>query len=338
MMEENRKIVIQKTGVSFREATEIVAADIPLPAADEVVIRNHFAGVNGVYDQMMCFDRINHTKLETPANSGVEACGIVTAVGSEVVGIEVGMPVASVVVGNGYCHYQCCKAEEAVRIPAATAEVLALIPSGVSALLALERVGEMASGETVCISAAAGGLGNIMVQLAVNAGNEVIAICGSDEKSELLKKIGVERVIQYKKESVREVIERDYKDKLDLVMESVGGELFDTLLDNLAPFGRLVVCGFTSDRLPTQSVNQERIYTKLYWKAASVRGYMNYRFSEFAGDARHRLLSMLAAGEISPLIDSGDFRGLGSVADAVERLLAGDNSGKVIVDLRQIAT
>ncbi len=159
MMEENLKIVIQKTGVSFRDATGIVAASIPVPAADEVVIRNHFAGVNGIYDQMMCFDRIDHTPLDTPANSGVEACGIVTAIGSDVVGIDVGMPAASVVVGNGYTHYQCCKAGEVIRIPAATAAVLALLPSGISALLALERVGEMRSGEKVCISAAAGGLG-----------------------------------------------------------------------------------------------------------------------------------------------------------------------------------
>ncbi len=335
MMEENRKIVIQKTGEAFRDATAVVTADVPQPSADEVVIRNHFAGVNGIYDQMMCFDRIDHMTIKTPADTGVEACGVVSAVGSNVTGIEVGMPAATVIVGKGYAHYQCCNAEDVIRIPAATAEVLALIPSGVSALLALEKVGEMGSGERVCITAAAGGLGNVMVQLAVKAGNEVIAVCGSDEKADILRSLGVARVIQYRRESVRDIIESEYKDSLDLVMDSVGGELYDILLENLAPFGRLVICGFSSDRLPTEIVNQERIYTKLYWKAASVRGFMNYRFQEYAADARARLLAMLADGEITPLLDSGDFCGLESVADAVERLLAGKNSGKVIVDLRQ---
>lgn len=333
-MRENHSIVIQKVGLSFREATEIVASDIPKPGAGQVVIRNHFAGVNGVYDQMMCYDRIDHTALKLPAATGVEACGLVVECADDVDDIVVGMPVASVVVGNGYRQYQCCNAKDVIPIPAATPEVLALIPSGVSALLALERVGEMRSGELVCVSAAAGGLGNIMVQLAVNAGNEVIAICGSDEKVAALRALGASRVIQYRRESVAEVIEREYKDKLNLVMESVGGDLFDVLVENLAPFGRLVVCGFTSDRLPTAAVSAERIYTKLYWKAASVRGFMNYRFAKFAPDAQLRLLQMLKKGEINPLVDGGEFTGLGSVADAVEHLLHAKNVGKVIVDLR----
>jgi NADPH-dependent curcumin reductase CurA len=192
----------------------------------------------------------------------------------------------------------------------------------------------MKSGEVVCVTAAAGGLGNILVQLAANAGNEVVAVCGSAAKAERLSSLGASRVIQYRDESVAEVIAADYKDRLDLVMESVGGELFDTLVDNLAPFGRLVVCGFTSDRVPTERVHQERIYTKLYWKAASVRGFMNYRFAAYAADARNRLLQMLERREITPLIDPRRFAGLESVADAVEHLLAGNNVGKVVVDLR----
>ena len=125
-------------------------------------------------------------------------------------------------------------------------------------------------------------------------------------------------------------------DDLDLLVASrdLAESLFDALVDNLAPFGRLVVCGFTSDRVPTETVMQERIYTKLYWKAASVRGYMNYRFAEFAPAARRKLLKLFAAGEIRPLVDERVFEGLESVADAVEYLLAGDNVGKLVVDLR----
>jgi NADPH-dependent curcumin reductase CurA len=117
------------------------------------------------------------------------------------------------------------------------------------------------------------------------------------------------------------------------VLDSVGGTCFDTLVDNLAPHGRLVVCGYTSDRLPTARVQAERIYTRLYWKAASVRGFMNYRFAAFADDARKRLIAMTLDGRITPLLDSNKFIGLDSVADAVELLLAGKNLGKVVVGL-----
>lgn len=333
-MQQNRKIIIRRIGGSFRECTEIVAEPWHDPGEGELLIRHHFAGVNGVYDQMRCLDRVEHTRVIPPADTGVEAVGIIEACGSGVDGFEVGSAVATMTAGAGYREWQICTPATAIAVPEASREILALIPSGVSALVALQRVGEMSSGETVCISAAAGGLGNIMTQLAVNAGNHVIAICGSDEKAERLRNFGAARVVQYRRESVAEVLRDEYPDRIDLAMDSVGGALFDVLVDNLAPFGRLVVCGFTSDRLPTARVEQERIYTKLYWKAASVRGFMNYRFAGYAEDARKRLLEMLAAGTIVPLVDATEFKGLESVADAVEHLLAGRNLGKVIADLR----
>ena len=80
-MKENRKLVIQNIGLPFRQATDIVAASIPDLGADEVLIRNHFAGVNGVYDQMMCFDRIDHMSIQPPADTGVEAVGVVVGGG-----------------------------------------------------------------------------------------------------------------------------------------------------------------------------------------------------------------------------------------------------------------
>ena len=333
-MKEFRKIVISRIGDSFRNCTEIVSAPLREPGEGELLVRNHFAGVNGVYDQMMCLDRVDHTKVVPPADTGVEAVGIVEACGPGVTDFQPGDAVATMVVGTAYRDWNLCRAEDAIAVPEASPDVLALIPSGVSALVALEQVAEMRRDEIVCITAAAGGLGNILVQLAVNAGNHVIAICGSDEKADKLAGLGAARVIQYRREDVAQVLADEYGDKLNLVLDSVGGTLFDALVDNLAPLGRLVVCGYTSDRVPTETVSQERIYTKLYWKAASIRGFMNYRFAAHAPDARQRLLQMLDAGEIRPLIDDVPHQGLESIADAVDRLLAGDNVGKVVVDLR----
>ena len=335
-----QKIIIARTGDGFRACHEIVDDDVANradPGPGQIRIRNHFAGVNAVYDQMMCFDRVPHSRVEPPVDAGVEAVGIVEAVGSDVDSLAPGDAVATAAVGGGYRHVQIVDASDATAVPAATPEVLALIPSGVSALVALEQVGEMTSGETVCVTAAAGGLGNLLVQLAVNAGNRVIAVCGGERKAAAMRALGVARVIDYRRESVADVLAAEFADRIDLALDSVGGELFDALLDNLAAHGRLVVCGFTSDRLPTEEVTRERVYTKLYWKAASIRGFMNYRFAAHAADARERLLAMLEAGRIRPLVDDGAFAGLGSVADAVEHLLGGHNLGKVVVDLRDDA-
>ena len=333
-MKENAKIVIHRIGSSFRECTRIEPAPLPAPGEGQVRVRNHFAGVNGVYDQMMCLDRVEHTQVLPPADTGVEAVGLVDAVGPGVTSVAPGDAVSTVSVGSAYRYWQLIDAAAVVPVPAATPEILSLIPSGVSALLALEQVGDMRRDETVCITAAAGGLGNIMTQLAVNAGNRVVAVCGGPAKVAAVGCFDVERVVDYRAESLERAILSDFRDRLDLVMESVGGEIFDLMVENLAPHGRLVICGYTSDRVPTETVSAERIYTKLYWKAASVRGFMNYRFAEHAPAARRRLLDMLDRGSIRPLVDPRAFRGLESVPDAVEHLLAGNNVGKVIVDLR----
>ncbi len=333
-MIENRKIVIRERGESFRACTAIVRETLGPPGPGQLLVRNHFAGVNGVYDQMMCLDRVEHTPVRLPADAGVEAVGVVEAAGAGVAASWVGQAVASVRVGHGYREYQLAAEADLVPVPAASPEILALIPSGVSALLALERVGEMGTGETVCITAAAGGLGNIATQLAIRAGNHVVGVVGDDAKAAWLESVGAARVVQHRREDLGAVLDGAYAERLDLALDSVGGATFDALLRNLAPLGRLVVCGYTSDRLPTERVRDERVYTRLYWKAASVRGFMNWRFAAHAAEARGRLLELLATGELRPLIDPQAFVGLEAAADAVEHLLAGRNLGKVVLDLR----
>ena len=333
-MKENHKIVIHKLGNDFRECTKIVAEPLAPPDDGQVLVRHHFAGVNGVYDQMMCANQVPHSPVTPPADAGVEALGLVEAVGRGVASVAIGDPVMTVGAGGGYRRYATVAEAEVIVVPEVSREVLALVPSGVSALLALEQVGDLKRGETVCITAAAGGLGNIATQLAIRAGNDVIAVCGSDEKAEWLRTIGVRRVVQYRREALADVLRDEYPEAVDLAMDSVGGEIFDALVEHLAPHGRLVVCGATTDRLPPAKVLGERIYTKLYWKAASVRGFMNYRFAAHAAEARGRLFAMLERGEIAPLVDPLEFVGLEAVPAAVEHLLRGANRGKVTVDLR----
>lgn len=264
----------------------------------------------------------------------MEAVGRVEAVGQGVVAFAVGDAVATVRAGTGYRLWQCVPEAEAIAVPEIAPWILAIVPSGVSALVALEQVAALGSGETVLITAAAGGLGHVMTQLAVRAGNHVVAVVGSHRKAAWLASAGVDRVVNYREESLTEVLAADYADRLDLVMDSVGGETFDALVDQLAPHGRLVVCGYSSDRLPTSRPAQKRIYTRLYWKAASVRGFMNWRFAEHAVEARARLFRMVETGELEALVDREPFSGLDAVPDAVEHLLAGRNLGKVVVDLR----
>ncbi|KAF8410045.1 hypothetical protein HHK36_002565 [Tetracentron sinense] len=97
------------------------------------------------------------------------------------------------------------------------------------------------------------------VQLAKLAGNTVVATCGGEQKAALLKELGVDRAIDYKAEDIktvclfitfnfplRQVLKKEFPKGVDIIYESVGGEMFDLCLNALAVYGRLVVIGMIS--------------------------------------------------------------------------------------------
>jgi NADPH-dependent curcumin reductase CurA len=327
-----RKLVIHALTGDFRSSTGIVEQDWREPGPGQIAVRNRWAGCNAVFDKNLCRNTIRYVNVVPPFDMGIEAVGEVVAVGSGVAGFRIGDAVATTKLGNGYREYQLAPIERAIRIRSASPEILTLIPTGISAMVGLERVGELRGGETVAVSAAAGGLGHIVVQIAKLAGCHVIGLTGADSKLELLRSLGVDRAVNYRRENLREVLEREYPRGLDIAYDSVGGEIFDAFLDHLAMRGRLVISGHTSDfDQPVENVSQPRIYRKLYWKSASVRGFQNQAFPEFFDDTARRILELYESGKLRVLVDPTPFTGLEQVADAVEHLLAGRNSGKVVV-------
>lgn len=327
-----RKLVIRELTGDFRSSTAIVEQAWQAPGPGQVAVRNRWAGCNAIFDKNLCRNTIRYVNVVPPFDMGIEAVGEVVALGPGVDTFRIGDAVATTRLGNGYREYQLAPVERTIRIREPSPEILTLVPTGISAMVGLERVGELRGGETVAVSAAAGGLGHMVVQIAKLAGCHVIGLTGADHKVELLRSLGVDRVVNYRRENLREVLEREYPRGLDIAYDSVGGEIFDAFLDHLALRGRLVISGHTSDfDKAVENVAQPRIYRKLYWKSASVRGFQNQAFPEFFDDAARRILELYYAGKLRVLVDPTPFTGLEQVADAVEHLLAGRNSGKVVV-------
>lgn len=327
-----RKLIAQQLSRDFQSAIALEELPIPNPAPNAIVVCNKFAGINAGFDTLICRGETPYLNLTPPFDLGVEAVGEVVAVGYDVQDFQVGDAVATTVRGGGYREYQAIASNLAVKVREATPEVLTLMPTGVSALVALEQAGEMKSQETVLVTAAAGGTGHIAVQLAKLAGNYVIGTCGSDAKAELLRKLGCDRVINYRTENLDRVLKQEYPKGINLVFDCVGKEVFDTCLDNLAVRGRLVAIGFISEYAKNpELVSQPRIYHKLFWKAASVRGFLMPHYAEYMVEARDRLLDLFYAGQIQVTVDPTEFNGIESIPSAVEYLLSGKNCGKVVV-------
>lgn len=116
----------------------------------------------------------------------------------------------------------------------------ALGTTGLSAWTSLYAIGKPEKGQTIYISAASGGVGQIVGQLAKLEGLRVIGSVGSDQKLDfVVEELGFDAAFNYKKESVGEALTRLAPDGLDIYYDNVGGETLDTALEHMKDFGRI---------------------------------------------------------------------------------------------------
>ncbi|MCA9913928.1 MAG: zinc-binding dehydrogenase [Anaerolineae bacterium] len=324
-----KKIVGVRSSNSLREAVEIQEVPLEAPGADEILVQVRYTGVNAA-DYLMAAGRYL-ASTPPPFDLGSESVGVVVAVGSEVNHIKEGDAVLAI--GYGYREYFTLPAKHAIPIPEVSPEAITLGISGLTASIALNITGEMTSGETVLVTAAAGGTGSFAVQLAKLAGNHVIGTCGSDEKAAFLRSIGCDRPLNYRTENLRDVLRSEYAKGVDIVFDGVGGEMFDTAVNSLAVQGRLLVIGSISEyETGPQKVNQIRVSYKLINKSASVRGFWLMHFFRHTAEHMQKLLGLVGEGKLLLSVDDQHFQGVEGGLDALEYMYAGKNIGKVVVE------
>ncbi len=326
-----QKLQARAFSEKYQDVVFVDEVPMEIPGAEEVLVRNHFAGINAS-DVNLIAGRY-FADAHFPIDLGFEFIGKIQAVGENVKHLKVGDAVMGIQTGGGYREYVTLPAAQAIPVPEVSAEIMSLLTVGLAASIGLDTVGEMKSGETVLVTAAAGGTGHIAVQLAKAAGNHVIGTCSSKDKVALLHSLGCDRVINYKEEDVDQVLSKEYPQGVNLVFENVGGKLFDTSVQHLAKLGRIVVCGFVSEYLQQDTITAPRIYHQLLWKSASIRGFLFSDFPEQIPAHLQKLIGLLTEGKLQVSIDSKKFKGVDAIVDAIDYLYSGKNSGRVVVEL-----
>ena len=331
----NRRLVLRRRADHVRDAAHVVEEPVRLPGAGEALVRHAWAGVNPLFDREVCRGRVPYRRVRPGQGLGVEAVGTVEAVGPGVTRLSPGDAVATTGFGTGYQLWQTLPEADAIAVPEATPQALALVLSGASALVALEDVARVRPGETVVLSAAAGGLGHLAVQIARRQGARVVAVCGGSEKGERVRQLGADVALDYRAEPLADALARHAPAGVDVALDSVGREVYDAFLDALAPRGRLVVVGRAAEFAAGESevVHRPRLPESLYWKGASVHAFMNALHPDAQAPARERLLAWHAAGEIEVQIDPVPFVGLEAIADVADHVFARRNLGKTVVQL-----
>uniref|UniRef100_A0A1J3FLM3 Zinc-binding alcohol dehydrogenase domain-containing protein 2 n=1 Tax=Noccaea caerulescens TaxID=107243 RepID=A0A1J3FLM3_NOCCA len=328
------KIIVHALSHNFRNATRIARTTLQLPIGPhQVLLKVIYAGVNASDVNFSSGRYFGGGSPKLPFDAGFEGVGLIAAVGESVKNLEVGTP-AAVMTFGAYSEYMIVSSKHVLPVPRPDPEVVAMLTSGLTALTALEKAGQMKSSETVLVTAAAGGTGQFAVQLAKLAGNKVIATCGGSEKARLLKDLGVDRVIDYKTEDIKTVLKKEFPKGVDIIYESVGGQMFDMCLNALAVYGRLIVIGMISQyqgEKGWQPANYPGLCEKILAKSQTVAGFFLVQYSQLWKQNLEKLFHLYSLGKLKVGIDQKKFIGLNAVSDAVEYLHSGKSTGKVIV-------
>lgn len=193
---------VELTGFEGLESFRLVEVDKPKPSANEILMQVKATGIN--------FAEIEMTNGKYPAARklpfvmGFEAAGIVVEAGPNAKNVKVGDKVAAVVSSGGYAEYATADANRAIPIPdgISFAQATTIPIQGLTAYTMLKVAAKPQPDESVLIQAAAGGVGIYLVQLAKIFGvRRVIALAGSDEKTQLVKSLGANVAISYSKKN-----------------------------------------------------------------------------------------------------------------------------------------
>lgn len=241
----SRVIEISKTGDS--SVLQVVELPIPSPSANDILVKNSFAGVN--------FIDTYHRSGVYPLRSkiiGMEGAGEVVAIGSAVSSIKVGDRVAWPATTNSYAEYVVVPHDRAVIVPDGVGLDIACAAmlQGMTAHYLITDVYSIKAGDVALVHAAAGGVGQILTQMIKNRGGKVIATCGSEEKAVLVRDLGADHVIVGYDNIPAKVKECNNGVGVNVVYDGVGKDTFVASLDSLRPRGMMVLYGGASGQVP----------------------------------------------------------------------------------------
>lgn len=230
------------------EVLEIIDSPLPVPGPGEVRVGVRAIGVN--FADVMGRKAIHRSIRPPPFIIGCEASGVIDAVGPEVDSLRLNQRVGVYSpFGGAYAEALVIPQQYALPLPPGMSfdEAAGFTHVFLTAHQALNAVTPLQKGSTVLVTAAAGGLGGALLQLAHSAGADVIAAVGSETKRQLLTARGLNRVINYgDTDLATAVLDATDGRGVDLAVETVGGEVFQHAQRALAPLGRIVIAGMAS--------------------------------------------------------------------------------------------
>jgi NADPH2:quinone reductase len=238
-------LAIQATQAGGPEVLEPVDLPVPAPGPGQILVRHHAVGLNFIDT----YHRSGLYPMKMPVVLGLEAAGLVEAVGEGVTRFILGDRVAYNGTLGAYSEAAVIPADRAVKVPdAVSLEIAAaVLLKGMTAEFLVRRCFHVKHGDVVLVHAAAGGVGQILVQWCKALGATVIATVGSEPKAAIARDLGADHVILYDHEDVAARVAEITDGKgVAVVYDGVGKDTFEASLKSLARRGVLATFGNAS--------------------------------------------------------------------------------------------
>lgn len=316
---------IQITETGGPEVMNIVDLPVPEPGPGQVRIDVEAAGLNFIDT----YFRSGTYPGKLPMTIGMEAGGIVSAVGEGVDSLAVGDRVATPFAGGTYAEHCLATASGTFKVPAELDLELAAAAAlqGLTAHYLAYSTFALGQGHRCLIHAGAGGVGGLLIQMAKNLGAEVFTTVGTKEKAEIAAEAGADHIILYSETDFAEAVRETIGDGgLDVVYDGVGKDTFDQSLSLLRPRGMMALFGGSSGQVPPFDLQRLNSGGSLFVTRPSLGHYIAPPEGQQRAD---ELFASMASGDLNVRI--GARFALEEATEAHQALEGRKTIGKVLI-------
>lgn len=318
-------IRIEQTGGP--EVLTTVDVPVPEPGPGQVLVRHQAVGLNFIDT----YHRTGLYPVRMPSGLGMEAAGVVEKVGDGVTRFQVGDPIAYASGPLGaYAEFHVTSADRAVKPPPGIDPKIAaaVLLKGMTAEFLVRRCFPLQAGQTALVHAAAGGVGQILVQWARHIGAKVIATVGSEDKAEVARSLGADHVILYRDQDVPAEVRKITDGRgVEVAYDSVGAATFEGTLASLARRGMFVSFGNASGPAPAVQPLQLQRAGSVFLTRPTLYDYTSTQAE--LDDSAGALFDLILEGVIK--VEVGQTFPLAQAADAHRALEARETVGATVL-------
>jgi NADPH-dependent curcumin reductase CurA len=328
----NRQILLKRRpeGLVQPDDFESVDGEVPVPADAEVLVRTNWLGIDATVRTWL-------SKAEgyiPPVEIGevVRCSGIGTVLESRSEKVPEGSLVATL---TGWQEYAVVGDDPMLTtVLAEGSDPLAALSifgaAGMTAYVGLTDIGNVEAGDTVVVSAAAGGTGSLVVQIAKILGGRVIGIAGTDEKCAwLVDELGIDGAINHRTDDLTARLKELCPKRVDVFFDNTGGPILDAVLGRLANNGRIVLCGAISSYNDAHKPPGPANYLNLISRRGRMQGFISWDYWGRWAEITEQLEKWMLEGKL--IHREHVFDGLDAAPDALNAMFTGENVGKTVI-------